>query len=204
MLSKKVILTIMAAVGLIMPAVTWASPIVHDDTIQTKEGRSPDIGATVETLTARYGKVLKVDPAWCGGTAYGFMPSKARYIYAIISPGRSTVSDVMYIKLKGYGDYGVGLWDKDHSYEMKALFDQNKTNNTWDMHTVFVYNGIAWYQSKAFGNKLYWFEQEAFGTKNLVGTTVSESENGPANGFQVRTFEQFQREEKAVRKLQGK
>jgi hypothetical protein len=59
-----------------------------------KTSRPPDLGSTVADLTAKYGKPVKVEPAWCGGTAYGFQPTKMTYVYAIESNG--TVGDIMY------------------------------------------------------------------------------------------------------------
>jgi len=166
----------------------------------------PDIGATVKALEVRYGKLDKIEPAWCGGTAYGFMASKANYVYAIVAPGETTVSDIMYVKTKGHGDYGVGLWDKNHRDEMQALFDQNKSNSTWTIHTVYLNNWVMWYHSKVFG-KAYWLEYEAFGRKNLTANLFNQDEIGPEyktgwHGFQVRTLAQFKREEKFVKQLQ--
>ena len=54
----------------------------------------PDLGSTVDSLTAKYGKPVKVEKAWCGGTAYGFRPTKMTYVYAIETNG--VVGDVTY------------------------------------------------------------------------------------------------------------
>jgi hypothetical protein len=53
-----------------------------------------DLGSTVDYLTAKYGKPVKVDKAWCGGTAYGFRPTKMTYVYAIETNG--VVNDITY------------------------------------------------------------------------------------------------------------
>jgi hypothetical protein len=169
--------------------------------------QSPDIGATIDQLKVRYGKVQKVEPAWCGGTAYGFQPSPARYIYVIVAPGESVVSDVMYVKTVGYGTYGVGLWDKDHQAEMQQLFAQNQINGPWDFHDYYAPNWTAWYHSRVF-NKVYWQESEPFGTRTLTANTFDEKEIGPAykegwHGFQVRTLQQFKNEGKFAKKLQA-
>ena len=54
----------------------------------------PDLGSTVDSLTAKYGKPVKVEKAWCGGTAYGFRPTKMTYVYAIEIFG--VVNDITY------------------------------------------------------------------------------------------------------------
>jgi hypothetical protein len=54
----------------------------------------PDIGSTVDYLTAKHGKPVKVEKAWCGGTAYGFRPTEMTYVYAIETNG--VVNDVTY------------------------------------------------------------------------------------------------------------
>jgi hypothetical protein len=54
----------------------------------------PDLGSTVDSLTAKYGKPVKVEKAWCGGTAYGFRPTKMTYVYAIETNG--VVNDITY------------------------------------------------------------------------------------------------------------
>ena len=46
-------------------------------------------------LTAKYGKPVKVEKAWCGGTAYGFRPAKMTYVYAIETNG--VVDDITYL-----------------------------------------------------------------------------------------------------------
>jgi hypothetical protein len=59
-----------------------------------KTNPPPDLGSAVADLTAKYGKPVKVEKAWCGGTAYGFQPTKMTYVYAIETNG--TVGDIMY------------------------------------------------------------------------------------------------------------
>ena len=60
----------------------------------SKASPQPDLGSTVDYLTAKYGKPVKVEKAWCGGTAYGFRPTKMTYVYAIETNG--VVDDVTY------------------------------------------------------------------------------------------------------------
>ena len=60
----------------------------------SKASPRPDLGSTVDYLTAKYGKPVKVEKAWCGGTAYGFRPTKMTYVYAIETNG--VVGDVTY------------------------------------------------------------------------------------------------------------
>jgi hypothetical protein len=61
---------------------------------QIVKATQPDLGSTVDYLTGKYGKPVKVEKAWCGGTAYGFQPTNMTYVYAIESNG--TVGDIMY------------------------------------------------------------------------------------------------------------
>ena len=61
---------------------------------QIVKATQPDLGSTVDYLTGKYGKPVKVEKAWCGGTAYGFQTTKMTYIYAIETNG--TVGDIMY------------------------------------------------------------------------------------------------------------
>ena len=58
----------------------------------SKASPQPDLGSTVDYLTAKYGKPVKVEKAWCGGTAYGFRPTKMTYVYAIETHG--VVNDI--------------------------------------------------------------------------------------------------------------
>ena len=60
----------------------------------SKASPQPDLGSTVDYLTAKYGKPVKVEKAWCGGTAYGFRPTKMTYVYAIETNG--VVNDITY------------------------------------------------------------------------------------------------------------
>ena len=59
-----------------------------------KVSPQPDLGKTVDYLTAKYGKPVKVEKAWCGGTGYGFRPTKMTYVYAIETNG--VVNDITY------------------------------------------------------------------------------------------------------------
>jgi hypothetical protein len=60
----------------------------------SKASPKPDLGSTVDYLTAKYGKPVKVEKAWCGGTGYGFQPTKMTYVYAIETNG--VVNDITY------------------------------------------------------------------------------------------------------------
>ena len=60
----------------------------------SKASPHPDLGSTVDSLTAKYGKPVKVEKAWCGGMAYGFRPAQMTYVYAIETNG--VVGDVTY------------------------------------------------------------------------------------------------------------
>src|SRR6476659_7589306 len=60
----------------------------------SKASPQPDLGSTVDYLAAKYGKPVKVEKAWCGGTGYGFEPTKMTYVYAIETNG--VVGDVTY------------------------------------------------------------------------------------------------------------
>jgi hypothetical protein len=51
------------------------------------------VGWTLEQARAHYGKEVKSEVAWCGGTAYGFIHD-GLYIYAVISSG-DTIGNVI-------------------------------------------------------------------------------------------------------------
>src|SRR5260370_37864482 len=68
------------------------------------------VGWTLEQARAHYGKEVKSEVAWCGGTAYGFIHD-GLYIYAVISSG-DTIGNVIYFDNKG----------KTLSDEKKALY----------------------------------------------------------------------------------
>jgi hypothetical protein len=64
-------------------------------TAQISKARpQPDLGSTIDYLTAKYGKPVKVEKAWCGGTAYGFRPTNMTYVYAIETNG--VANDITY------------------------------------------------------------------------------------------------------------
>jgi hypothetical protein len=60
----------------------------------SKARAQPDLGSTIDYLTAKYGKPVKVEKAWCGGTAYGFRPTNMTYVYAIETNG--VANDITY------------------------------------------------------------------------------------------------------------
>jgi hypothetical protein len=70
-----------------------AEPAAATGQIWTASPR-PDLGSTVDYLTDKYGKPVKVEKAWCGGTGYGFRPTKMTYVYAIETNG--IVNDITY------------------------------------------------------------------------------------------------------------
>ena len=111
----------------------------------------PDLGSTVDYLTAKYGKPVKVEKAWCGGTAYGFRPAKMTYVYAIETNG--VVGDVTYfdfnkpeltqedsVKLfrSQFRDYRLAFtWaDKEHKKGLGQEKGKHWTHTQWIVHSA--------------------------------------------------------------------
>jgi hypothetical protein len=88
----KLILAALAALSIGGEEAQTAEPAAAEE--QIIKATQPDLGSTVDYLTGKYGKPVKVEPAWCGGAAYGFQPTKMTYVYAIETNG--VVNDIMY------------------------------------------------------------------------------------------------------------
>ncbi len=145
-----------------------------------------DLGATLPQLEARYGKPAKIEPAWCGGTAYGFLSKDYySYVYAIASNG--VVGDVMY-------------------FNFKTPFTQESANALF--HAQF-----GWVPPITWGDKEYkkglgeekgkhwvcvqWVVQ-SFDQLRRGKTFISNSKD---KGWQFRTADQFIAEQAVIKRL---
>ena len=165
-------------------------------------GSPSDIGATPQQLKARYGKLDKIEKAWCGGTAYGFIPSKTSYVYAVIAQGQTTVSDVMYTKFKAEGDF------TDAEREILAKKNQQLGKSDW--RDIFLPKGRRLRHNELIHYKPYWIQHESMNAPATITNNFKECEikDGPDNdngwhGFQVRTEKQFQKEQDYIKLLKA-
>jgi hypothetical protein len=165
-------------------------------------GSASDIGATPQQLKAHYKKLDKTEKAWCGGTAYGFIPSKTSYVYAIIAPGQTTVSDVMYTKFKGEGNFT--------SAEREILAKKNQQVGKPDWRDIFLPKGRRQRYNELIHNKPYWIQHESINAPATITNNFKECEtkDGPDNdngwhGFEVRTEAQFRKEQDYIRILKA-
>jgi hypothetical protein len=155
----------------------------------SKASLRPDLGSTVDYLTAKYGKPVKVEKAWCGGTAYGFRPTKMTYVYAIETNG--VVNDITY-------------------------FDFNKPQLTQEDSVVLIRSKFPLFAPTTWANKEYknglgeekgkhwthtqWIVSSA-GVSHEGKSFIS---NPKDKGWQFRTYEQFAAEQAVIKALKKK
>jgi hypothetical protein len=154
------------------------------------------IGKTLAELRARFGHEQKSEPAWCGGTAYGFICGKY-YIYAIINAS-GRVHDVY---------YAANQWPfrKLTTKETDQFFVDNQGAKTYDNFTYSANWNSRHEFRKGYGMEKgikHWVEYSWDNTVCLI------SNFGPINkpeaerfGYQVRTLEQFTAEQKVIKKM---
>jgi hypothetical protein len=110
----------------------------------------PDLGKTVDYLTAKYGKPVKVEKAWCGGTGYGFRPTKMTYVYAIETNG--VVNDITYFDFNKpqltqedsvvlfrsqFPIFPPITWgDKEHKKGLGEEKGKHWTHTQWSVHSA--------------------------------------------------------------------
>jgi hypothetical protein len=154
------------------------------------------IGYTLEQCRAAYGKEVKTEVAWTSPdqTAYGFI-SDDLYIYAIFSAGGKVV-DIIYFdntdKKDLPADVIAKLWDEnvDRGRVWDDEFYRSIVLNTG-------WNGKRLYKKLGQEPFKHWIMFESNGPSALV-------ENAKGLGWQIRTFEQFKLEQKAIRELAAK
>ena len=115
----------------------------------SKASPRPDLGSTVDYLTTKYGKPVKVEKAWCGGTAYGFRPTKMTYVYAIETNG--VVGDVTYFDFDKpqltqedsvallRSQFPIYTWAyKEHKKGLGQEKGKHWTHTQWIVHSAMV------------------------------------------------------------------
>ena len=140
------------------------------------------IGWTLEQCRGHYGREVKAENAWCGGTAYAFI-HEGLYIYAIFA-GDGRVADITYFD------------DQKAQPISPFVRDSLIRINTED---------------RAYENVLYpgWdgrHEVGKLGTESFTHWTIREL-NGPTllvvnenhNGYQFRTYQQFHAEQEVLK-----
>jgi len=156
------------------------------------------IGKTLSELRALLGKEVKSEPGWAGGTAYGFI-SRGYYVYATIGKN-DKVGDVF---------YAANQWPfrKLNAAETNQFFLDNEGDKIYDNFTVSGNWNCRHEFVKKYGREkgfTHWVEYSWDNTTGLV------SNYGPINkpkaerfGYQVRTLEQFDAEQKIIKARDG-
>jgi hypothetical protein len=147
-------------------------------TVSTSSAR---IGWTLDQCRSHYGHEVKVENAWCGGMAYGFI-HEGLYIYAIISAdGR--VGDITYFDNRAPRPLAQFLRDR--------VWRENRDGRVWADALSSDWNGrstVAKLGTEAFPHSLI---REQNGPTVLI-------ENANHNGWQYRTMPQFLAEQKVI------
>ena len=149
------------------------------------------IGLNLEQSRASYGHEVKVEKAWCGGTAYGFI-NRGLYIYVILSPD-GKVGDVTYFD----NTAGQPLSKAMQEHLWNANVDQSiawdRTNYQFtNEHANMGWDGRVERKNLGLEKGKHWTMSETNGTHVLI-------ENANKNGWQIRTMKQFQIEQSALK-----
>jgi hypothetical protein len=158
----------------------------------SKASLRPDLGSTVDYLTAKYGKPVKVEKAWCGGTAYGFRPTEMTYVYAIETNG--VVNDITYFDFNK-----PQLTQEDSLVLFRSQFPifPSTTSITWadKEHT----KGLGEEKGKHW-TVTQWIVESA-DSRREGKSFIS---NPKDKGWQFRTPEQFAAEQAVIKALKKK
>ena len=152
----------------------------------SKASPQPDLGSTVDYLTAKYGKPVKVEKAWCGGTGYGFQPTKMTYVYAIETNG--VVNDITYF------DFNKPQLTQEDSVEL--------------IRSKFPIFGTTTWANKEYKNGLgeekgkHWTHTQWISPSTGVFREGKSFISNPKDkGWQFRTPEQFAAEQAVIKAL---
>jgi hypothetical protein len=155
----------------------------------SKASPQPDLGSTVDYLTAKYGKPVKVEKAWCGGTAYGFRPTKMTYVYAIETNG--IVNDITYF------DFNKPQLTQEDSVRLfRSQFPSFRPITWADKEHK---KGLGEEKGKHW-TLTQWIVQSA----GVFREGKSFISNPKDNGWQFRTPEQFAAEQAVIKALKKK
>jgi hypothetical protein len=146
------------------------------------------VGWTLEQARAHYGKEVKSEVAWCGGTAYGFIHD-GLYIYAVISSG-DTIGNVIYFDNKG----------KKLSDEKKAqLLRFNKAGQEFESGVAV--GAFRWNGEHNYGKlgREYFKHTVILRPSSFYGLVYNDIKPEKLVGFQVRSTSQFDFEQKSIK-----
>jgi hypothetical protein len=145
-----------------------------------------NIGWTLQECRKNYGKEVKAEPAWCGGTGYSFIKDDM-YVYAIITD--KEVVDVSYFN-------NLVAEPLDWKVCEKLWLLNQKPGPAWDAGSP------NWNWRKTF--KKLGFEKGEHIVQFSRDSKRAHVGNRSKNGYQVRTLKQFYNGQKAIRKLLSK
>lgn len=148
------------------------------------------ISWNLEQCRANYGHEVKVEKAWCGGTAYGFI-NQGLYIYAILSPD-GKVGDVIYFDNTAQIPLSVEMrkhvWnanvDKSIAWDDQYLY--------LNEHGIMGWDGKVRHKSLGAEHFDHWTMTETNGLRVMI-------ENANKNGWQIRSMTQFKIEQSALK-----
>lgn len=139
------------------------------------------IGWTLEQCRSHYGREVKTEPAWCGGTASGFI-HEGLYIYAIFSAD-GKVADITYFDNRKARPLPQMVQD--------SLWRMNAEGRVWENEMFKGWDGKHQVAKLGDENFPHWYIREENGTTVLVG-------NANHTGLQIRTMPQFWVEQKVI------
>jgi hypothetical protein len=154
---------------------------------QIVKATQPDLGSTVDYLTGKYGKPVKVEKAWCGGTAYGFQPTNMTYVYAIESNG--TVGDIIYF------DFNKPQMTQEDA--VKSFRSQFPTDPPIKWTDKEYKNGLGQEKGIHWKHTIDRIAGSEYGGKSFIS-------NPKDKGWQFRTPEQFAAEQSVIKTLKKK
>jgi hypothetical protein len=157
--------------------------------------RQTDLNSSPAVLAAKYGKPVKVEPAWCfKGTSYSFQPSANTYIYATTNPEGSAIEDLMYFKFNG----------PFSEAEKTALYNANvDRSHVWDgdyrgFDFGFDWDGRREVKKLGFERYKHHILYEVNGGHAIVDNV---REQDGKTSYQVRTLKQFRFEQTAIKRI---
>ena len=142
------------------------------------------IGWTLDQCRSHYGCEVKMENAWCGGTAYAFIHEDL-YIYAIFA-GDGKVADIMYFDNRRAQPLSQFVRD--------GLFRINTEGRAWENETFPGWDGKHAVKKLGVETFPHGIIRELNGPTVLV-------DNEKNNGYQIRTMQQFQAEQQVIKAI---
>jgi hypothetical protein len=145
------------------------------------------IDSTLADCRSTWGHEIKTEPAWCGGTAYGFTKGKL-YVYAIVN-ATGRIEDITYFATN---------WPlrKLTAEEQDYFWKQNQGSKIFDNLDPWLYNAKRIYKKFGVEGGTHWVEYSWDGSKCLVANETKKL------GWQIRSLKQFQAEQKIIIRLE--